>query len=92
MKLARITVLERHALTFAHTQSNKRVHTGAHTHTGSLATRWGRTDAGAGCSSVGCVFVRERKNSVSFRTRSLSGTGYVMAKWSREGERGQNKT
>lgn len=35
---------------------------------------------------------REREMlGVSFRTRSLSGTDYVMAKWSREGEGGQNK-
>ncbi len=47
----------------------------------------------------GCVFEREREreregemHGVSFRTRSLSGTDYVMAKWSREGEGGQNKT
>lgn len=31
-------------------------------------------------------------HGVSFRTRSLSGTDYVMAKWNREGEGGQNKT
>lgn len=41
----------------------------------------------------GCVYEREReKHGVSFRTRSLSETDYVMAKWSREGEGGQNKT
>lgn len=29
---------------------------------------------------------------VSSRTRSLSGADYVMAKWSRKGEGGQNNT
>lgn len=31
-------------------------------------------------------------HGVSFSTQSLSGADYVMTKWTREGEGGQNKT
>lgn len=82
IKLAHIIIiLEQHALTLVHAQINT-----VHVDTGSLATGRGRTDAGATC-----VCEREREmHGVSSRTRSLSGTDYVMAKWSKAAG-GRNK-
>lgn len=64
MQLTRITVLERHALTFAHTQTNK---THACTHTqGEPGNEVGE---GGLLFFCGCVYEREREmHGVSFRT------------------------
>lgn len=84
IKLAHIIIiLEQHALTLVHAQTNK-YSTCRHREPGNGAGE-------DGCRGYVCVCVREREmHGVSSRTRSLSGTDYVMAKWSKAAG-GRNK-
>lgn len=83
MKLARITVLERHALTFAHAQTNNHsrvhTHTDAHTH---IHTHIRQAGGGRmqrlGVPVCVCMYEREREKCMVFPSVHNLYLGLIM--------------